>query len=86
MSLVKLVASLQDGHSTLFPFQPATGFRMLPLQIYLLGDGWYITDASPRYAHLVGKRIFEEYRLTLKRRVRLSLVPLQRNTRTGSSA
>lgn len=57
MSLVKLVASLQDGHSTLFPFQPATGFRMLPLQIYLLGDGWYVTDASPRYAHLVGKRI-----------------------------
>jgi hypothetical protein len=57
VSFVKLVATVQDGHSTLFPFQPGTGFRMLPLQIYLFSDGWYITDASPAYAHVVGKRL-----------------------------
>jgi len=39
MRLVRLVAILQDGHSTLFPFQPATGFRMLPLQLFLFSDG-----------------------------------------------
>lgn len=33
MSLVRLVALLGDGHSTLLPFQPATGFGMLALQI-----------------------------------------------------
>jgi len=57
MSLVRLVASIQDGHSTLFPFQPAAGFRMLPLQIYLFSDGWYITDSSPKYRNVVGKHL-----------------------------
>jgi hypothetical protein len=57
MRLVHLVAILQDGHSTLFPFQPATGFRMLPLQLFLFSDGWYITDARPRYKWMVGRRV-----------------------------
>jgi hypothetical protein len=57
MALVRLVAALEDGHSTLFPFQPATGFRMLPLQIYLFSDGWYVIDASPTYSSLSKKRL-----------------------------
>jgi len=57
MSMVRLVALLQDGHSTLFPFQPATGFHMLPIQLYKFSDGWYITEASPRYQYLVGQRV-----------------------------
>jgi hypothetical protein len=57
MSFVRMVASLQDGHSTLFPFQPATHFQMLRLQIYLFSDGWYVIDASPVYQQLRGKRI-----------------------------
>jgi hypothetical protein len=57
MSLVRLVALLQDGHSTMFPFQPAMGFHMLPIQLYGFSDGWYITEASPRYQYLVGQRV-----------------------------
>ena len=57
MRLVHLVAILQDGHSTLFPFQPATGFRMLPLQLFLFSDGWYVTDARPGYKWMVGRRV-----------------------------
>ena len=30
---------------------------MLPLQLYRFSDGWYITDASPRYQYLVGLRV-----------------------------
>jgi len=57
MRLVRLVAILQDGHSTLFPFQPATGFRMLPLQLFLFSDGWYVTDARPKYKWMVGRQV-----------------------------
>lgn len=57
MRLVRLVAILQDGHSTLFPFQPATGFRMLPLQLFLFSDGWYVTDARPKYKWMVGRHV-----------------------------
>jgi hypothetical protein len=57
MRLVRLVANLQDGHSTLFPFQPATGFRMLPLQLFLFSDGWYVTDARPKYKWMVGRHV-----------------------------
>lgn len=57
MSLVRLVALLGDGHSTLFPFQPATGFGMLPLQIYLFSDGWYVTSPSPAYTNTAGVRV-----------------------------
>lgn len=55
--MVRLVALLQDGHSALFPFQPATGFHMLPLQLYLFSDGWYVTAARPTYQRLVGRRV-----------------------------
>src|SRR5215472_2310763 len=57
MRFVRLVASLQDGHSTLFPFQPATGFHMLPLQLFLFSDGWYITAAKPKYKWMVGRQV-----------------------------
>src|SRR4029077_10125531 len=36
---------------------PATGFRMLPLRLYLFSDGWFITDASPAYRDLIGQRL-----------------------------
>jgi hypothetical protein len=59
MSLVRIVASLHDGHSTIFPFQPATGFHLFPLQLYVFSDGVYVTDAAPRYRHLVGQRLVQ---------------------------
>ncbi|MBI3667062.1 MAG: hypothetical protein HY236_12725 [Acidobacteria bacterium] len=55
--LVRLVALLEDGHSNLIPFQPATGFRMLPLRVYLFSDGVYVTDAVSPYRNLIGRRL-----------------------------
>jgi len=57
MQLVKLGAMLQDGHSTLFPFQPATGFHMYPLQLYYFDDGLYVTQTAAPYRMLVGQRV-----------------------------
>ena len=57
MQLTRLVASLHDGHSALFPFQPATGFHMIPLQLSIFSDGIYVTDASPAYRSLVGMKL-----------------------------
>ena len=57
MQLTRLVGSLHDGHSALFPFQPATGFHMFPLQLAVFSDGIYVIDASPAYAFLVGLRL-----------------------------
>lgn len=55
--LAELMASLHDGHSQLFPLQPATGFRMLPLQLYTFSDGTYVTAAAPEYDRLIGLRL-----------------------------
>ena len=57
MAFTQLVALLHDGHSTLFPFQPASGFRMYPVQATLFSDGLYVTDAAAKYANLIGDRI-----------------------------
>jgi tetratricopeptide (TPR) repeat protein len=57
VSLVELMASLRDGHSNIFPVQPATGFRMFPLQLYIFSDGTYVTAAAPEYRSIVGLRL-----------------------------
>lgn len=57
MRLIKLEAMIGDGHSTSFPFQPATGFRMYPLRLYQFSDGLYVTGASDHYRQVVGNRV-----------------------------
>jgi len=57
VKLVELMASLHDGHSNILPVQPATGFRMFPLQLYVFSDGTYITAAAPEYQKVVGLRL-----------------------------
>jgi len=57
MAFTQAVALLHDGHSTLFPFQPASGFRFYPVQAAAFSDGIYVTDAAPRYQELIGKRL-----------------------------
>jgi hypothetical protein len=54
---IELVGSLHDGHSNILPVQPATGFRMFPVQLYLFSDGFYVTAAAPEYGRLVGLRL-----------------------------
>ena len=57
MAEARLVALLHDGHSEYFPFQPASGFHMAPVELYSFSDGWYVIGASPLYRDLVGRRI-----------------------------
>lgn len=57
VGLVELMASLHDGHSNILPVQPATGFRMFPLQLYIFSDGIYVTAAAPEYHSVVGLRL-----------------------------
>lgn len=51
------LGALVDGHSFVDPFQPAIGFHLFPLQLYLFADGLYVIDADAAYAHLIGGRV-----------------------------
>lgn len=51
------LGALVDGHSFVDPFQPAIGFHLVPLQLYLFADGLYVIDADAAYAHLIGGRV-----------------------------
>jgi hypothetical protein len=58
VGIIRLVASLQDGHTALNPaFDPAVGFRYLPVELYEFRDGLYVRRADPRHAALVGGRV-----------------------------
>lgn len=57
VELTKLVALLDEGHSEIQPMLPPANFRMYPLKAYLFSDGFYITDASRQFRHLIGGRI-----------------------------
>lgn len=57
IALMKLTAKLKDGHTYVHPLQPAIKARYLPLQGYWFDDGYFITRASTRYAHLIGHKV-----------------------------
>jgi tetratricopeptide (TPR) repeat protein len=55
---MSLVASLQDGHTTIpASALPAAGMRLLPLRFYLYADGVYLQAADRRYQQVVGKKL-----------------------------
>ena len=57
MGLTRLVASLNDGHSALLPFQPATGFHMFPLVLHHFRDGIFLVAAPADQVRWVGARL-----------------------------
>jgi hypothetical protein len=55
---MSLVASLQDGHTTIpAAALPAAGMRLLPMRFYLYVDGVYLQAADRRYQDVVGKKL-----------------------------
>ncbi len=56
---MKIVALPNDGHSNIIPFQPAFNPRVYPLVIYPFSDGFYVTDASREYRHIIGSRLVQ---------------------------
>src|SRR5689334_17490400 len=56
VGLMRLVAMLRDGHTTVPPFaQP--GFHILPLRFYLYGTDLYLSGADRAYAGGLGGRL-----------------------------
>jgi hypothetical protein len=55
--LMRLVAMQDDGSTLIWPFQPAIGMTILPVQAYWFDDGVYVTRADEEYGYTVGSRI-----------------------------
>jgi len=59
VEMLRIVASLGDGHTKAFPDAKPVSLPNLPLKIVWLDDGLVVTAASPEYAQAVGARIVE---------------------------
>lgn len=56
--LMRLVASIQDGHSGMFASaQDEFPVHFYPLRFFIFSDGVYLVDASEDYADLIGARL-----------------------------
>jgi len=57
VSFNKLIATLNDGHSSMWPFFGPANFRALPIKTFDFHDGLYVVDASSEYQSLIGSKI-----------------------------
>jgi hypothetical protein len=58
VGLMRLVAAVGDGHTSLSPFyRPELGFHAIPARLYRFSDGIYVRAASPEHGDLVGARV-----------------------------
>lgn len=58
VGLMRLVAAVGDGHTSLSPFyRPELGFHAIPARLYRFSDGIYVRAASPEHRDLVGARV-----------------------------
>jgi hypothetical protein len=55
--LMQLVALLRDGHTSVAPLQPATGFHILPIQIYPFSDGYFVIHTRKAQSDFLGDRL-----------------------------
>ncbi|MEO8042916.1 MAG: tetratricopeptide repeat protein [Acidobacteriota bacterium] len=56
VALMKLVAMVHDGHTSLDPRQFVRG-GIYPIRLYRFSDGMYVRAAAPAYADLVGAKV-----------------------------
>lgn len=57
MEMQRLVAMLQDGHSTIHLLSEESWFRFYPLKLYLFSDGLYVIRAREPFADALGMRV-----------------------------
>jgi hypothetical protein len=58
LELARLVATVGDGHTNVYPTRDAVvGFRALPVAFYLFADGLHVRAAERAHADLVGARV-----------------------------
>lgn len=59
MSLFKIAALPNDGHTFPFIMIPAFNLHSFPFKVYLFPEGLYIVDAGREYKDLIGSRIIK---------------------------
>ncbi len=60
LQLDRLLVPLRDGHAYVFPASDrADLLAALPVAFYRFEEGVFITQATPRYGHLIGKLVVE---------------------------
>ncbi|MDQ3682995.1 MAG: S41 family peptidase [Bacteroidota bacterium] len=57
LGMMKLMVTVNDGHSSLFPPAQAAYKLTLPLQFYFFTEGLYIVAADEKYKHLLGNKV-----------------------------
>ena len=58
LAMMKLMVSLQDGHSAVWDFGENPLFRAaLPLQFFWFEEGLFVTAADPKYRNLLGAQV-----------------------------
>jgi tetratricopeptide (TPR) repeat protein len=61
VGMSRMLASLNQGHTNLWPFMPASkmAFKALPVQFYVFPEGIFIVGASPGYEDLIGSELIK---------------------------
>lgn len=57
LGLQELLTMTGDNGCTIYPFQEALNYPVLPIKTYWFGDGLYICDASDPYKAIVGQKL-----------------------------
>jgi hypothetical protein len=57
VELMKLVAAVGDGHTSVSPWRDPVGFHTLPVSLYRFADGYYVRAAERDRAALLGTRV-----------------------------
>lgn len=58
LGLMRLAAMIGDGHTSVYPLSHGEeAWRLLPIYLLYLADGWVVAAAAPEHADLVGARI-----------------------------
>lgn len=50
VSLLKFVAGFHDGHTAIWPFEPATDFKYFPVSLYAFSNGYFVIDIAGQHA------------------------------------
>ncbi len=59
LEMMRVVALANAGHTLIRPWQPAVGWRVLLLRLYVFDDGVYVTHASRKHRRAVGSRVLK---------------------------
>jgi hypothetical protein len=57
VEMMRIAASIGDGHTGIFPFADSTRFPRLPMEMRWLEDGLIVIAASPEYEQAVGAKV-----------------------------